>query len=239
MRLQPAGGCSADNRRLVILGGLGSCVYPTIPEGVCVITNEIIKAVAEVSGGTAMAVPMRFEKKKGYGEMIFTWKPDPKKNVERELIVRGYVNRARQMAVCCRAVLSISGLRRNEPPRRRKVRRNGQGTGLTSGLVVGWCGGTVVSRPAERRVYCCQCENVANASVANVQFYPQVQSPLIGNWNWQWQHFHIGNIRMDRGRVPTDANDLFRDARARAPLLHQVLQLPQNGRICAIHRRAF
>ena len=36
-----------------------------------------------------------------YGEMIFTWKPDPKKNVERELIVRGYVNRARQMAVCC------------------------------------------------------------------------------------------------------------------------------------------
>ena len=101
MRLQPAGGCSADNHRLVILGGLGSCVYPTIPEGVCVITNEIIKAVAEVSGGTAMAVPMRFEKKKGYGEMIFTWKPDPKKNVERELIVRGYVNRARQMAVCC------------------------------------------------------------------------------------------------------------------------------------------
>ena len=91
----------ADNRRLVILGGLGSCVYPTIPEGVYVITNEIIKAVAEVSGGTAMAVPMRFEKKKGYGEMIFTWKPDPKKNVERELIVRGYVNRARQMAVCC------------------------------------------------------------------------------------------------------------------------------------------
>ena len=130
-----------------------------------------------------------------------------------------------------RAVLSISGLRRNEPPRRRKVRRNGQGTGLTSGLVVGWCGGTVVSRPAERRVYCCQCENVANASVANVQFYPQVQSPLIGNWNWQWQHFHIGNIRMDRGRVPTDANDLFRDARARAPLLHQVLQLPQNKKV--------
>ena len=85
----------------MILGGLGSCVYPTIPEGVCVITNEIIKAVAEVSGGTAMAVPMRYEKKKGYGEMIFTWKPDPKKNVERELIVRGYVNRARQMAVCC------------------------------------------------------------------------------------------------------------------------------------------
>lgn len=40
-----------------------------------------------------------------------------------------------------RAVLSISGLRRNEPPRRRKVRRNGQGTGLTSGLVFDACVG--------------------------------------------------------------------------------------------------
>jgi len=31
---------------------------------------------------------------------VFTWKPDPKKNVERELIVRGIVNTKRQMAVC-------------------------------------------------------------------------------------------------------------------------------------------
>ena len=34
--------------------------------------------------------------------MIFTWRPDPKKEeVERELVVRKYVNRSRQMAVCC------------------------------------------------------------------------------------------------------------------------------------------
>ena len=32
--------------------------------------------------------------------MIFMWKPDPKKNVERELIVRGFFNVKRQMAVC-------------------------------------------------------------------------------------------------------------------------------------------
>ena len=108
-------------------------------------------------------------------------------------------------------------------------------------LVVWWLGSVVVrwSVGQSDAVFIVANENVANASVANVQFYPQVQSPLIGNWIWQWQHFHIGNIRMDRETVPTDANDLFRDARARAPLLHQVLQLPQNGRICAIHRRAF
>ena len=90
-----------DNRRLIILGGLGSNVYPTIAEGAFAMTNEVISAVRKVSDGKAMVVPLQFYKQKGYCEMIFTWKPDPKKNVERELIVRGYVNRARQMAVCC------------------------------------------------------------------------------------------------------------------------------------------
>ena len=89
-----------DNRRLIILGGLGSNVYPTIAEGAFAMTNEVISAVWKVSDGKAMAVPLRFDKQKGYWEMIFTWKPDPKKNVERELIVRGIVNTKRQMAVC-------------------------------------------------------------------------------------------------------------------------------------------
>ena len=89
-----------DNRRLIILGGLGSNVYPTIAEGAFAMTNEVISAVWKVSDGKAMAVPLRFDKQKGYWEMIFTWKPDPKKNVERELIVRSFVNTKRQMAVC-------------------------------------------------------------------------------------------------------------------------------------------
>ena len=89
-----------DNRRLIILGGLGSNMYPTIAEGAFAMTNEIISAVWKVSDGKAMAVPLRFDKQKGYCEMIFTWKPDPEKNVERELIVRGFANAKRQMAVC-------------------------------------------------------------------------------------------------------------------------------------------
>ena len=89
-----------DNRRLIVLGGLGSNVYPTIAEGAFAMTNEVVSAVWKVSDGKAMAVPLRFDKQSGYCEMIFTWKPDPKKNVERELIVRGIVNTKRQMAVC-------------------------------------------------------------------------------------------------------------------------------------------
>ena len=89
-----------DNRRLIILGGLGSNVYPTIAEGAFAMTNEVISAVSKASDGKAMVVPLRFNKEEGYCEMTFTWKPDPKKNVERELIVRGYVNAKRQMAVC-------------------------------------------------------------------------------------------------------------------------------------------
>ena len=89
-----------DNLRLVILGGLGSNVYPTIEEGAFAMTNEVISAVWKASDGKAMVVPLRFEKEKGYCEMIFTWKPNPKKNVERELVVRGFVNASRQMAVC-------------------------------------------------------------------------------------------------------------------------------------------
>ena len=63
-------------------------------------TNEVISAVWKVSNGKAMVVPLRFDKQSGYCEMIFTWKPDPKKNVERELIVRGFATAKRQMAVC-------------------------------------------------------------------------------------------------------------------------------------------
>ena len=89
-----------DNRRLIILGGLGSNVYPTIAEGAFAMTNEVISAVRKVSDGKAMVAPLQFYKQKGYCEMIFTWKPDPKKNVERELVVRGFATAKRQMAVC-------------------------------------------------------------------------------------------------------------------------------------------
>ena len=89
-----------DNRRLIILGGLGSNVYPTIAEGAFAMTNEVISAVRKVSDNKAMVVPLRFDKQKGYWEMIFTWKPDPKKTVERELVVRGFATAKRQMAVC-------------------------------------------------------------------------------------------------------------------------------------------
>ena len=89
-----------DNRRLIVLGGLGSNVYPTIAEGAFAMTNEVISAVSKASDGKAMVVPLRFNKEEGYCEMIFTWRPDPKKNVERELVVRGFVNASRQMAVC-------------------------------------------------------------------------------------------------------------------------------------------
>ena len=57
--------------------------------------------MAEVSKGKAMVVPLRFEDKKRYCEMVFTWMPRPGAAEERELVVRGYVNANRQMAVCC------------------------------------------------------------------------------------------------------------------------------------------
>ena len=90
-----------DSKLNSIRGGLGSNVYPTVAEGAFAITNQIVSAVAEVSKGKAMVVPLRFEDKKRYCEMVFTWMPRPGAAEERELVVRGYVNANRQMAVCC------------------------------------------------------------------------------------------------------------------------------------------
>ena len=84
-----------------IRGGLGSNVYPTIAEGAFAITNQIVSAVAEISRGKAMVIPLRFEEKKRYCEIVFTWTPRPGNAEELELVVRGYVSGKRQMAVCC------------------------------------------------------------------------------------------------------------------------------------------
>ena len=90
-----------DNKKKIILGAMGSNVYPTTDEGAFALTNQIFAAVWERSGGKAMAVPLHADKKKGCYEATYWWKPDPAKAAERELVVRTYVNQRRQMAVCC------------------------------------------------------------------------------------------------------------------------------------------
>ena len=83
-----------------IVGALGSYVYPTIAEGAFAMTNQIFAAVAKVTGGNAMVVPPHMNKKGKCMEMTYWWKPDPKSDTERELLVRAYANNKRQMAVC-------------------------------------------------------------------------------------------------------------------------------------------
>ena len=90
-----------DGKSNSIRGGLGSNVYPTVAEGAFAMTNQIVSAVSEVSSGKALVVPLRFEERNRYCEMVFTWKPSPDCAEDRELVVRGYVNGKRQMAVCC------------------------------------------------------------------------------------------------------------------------------------------
>ena len=74
---------------------------PKVAEGAFAMTNQIVSAVSEVSSGKALVVPLRFEERNRYCEMVFTWKPSPDCAEDRELVVRGYVNGKRQMAVCC------------------------------------------------------------------------------------------------------------------------------------------
>ena len=90
-----------DGKSNSIRGGLGSNVYPTVAEGAFAMTNQIVSAVSEVSSGKALVVPLRFEERNRFCEMVFTWKPSPDCAEDRELVVRGYVNGKRQMAVCC------------------------------------------------------------------------------------------------------------------------------------------
>ncbi len=90
-----------DGETMSIRGGLGSKVYPTVAEGAFAMTNQIVAAVSEISSGKALVVPLRFAEKNRYCEMVFTWRPKANSAAEWELVVRGYVNGKRQMAVCC------------------------------------------------------------------------------------------------------------------------------------------
>ena len=90
-----------DGETMSIRGGLGSNVYPTVAEGAFAMTNQIVSAVSQISSGKALVVPLRFAEGNRYCEMVFTWRPNPTSAAERELVVRGYVNGQRQMAVCC------------------------------------------------------------------------------------------------------------------------------------------
>ena len=74
---------------------------PTVADGAFAMTNQIVSAVSEVSSGKALVVPPRFAERNSYCEMVFTWKPSPDCAEDRELVVRGYANGKRQMAVCC------------------------------------------------------------------------------------------------------------------------------------------
>lgn len=85
----------------LILGALGSNVYPTIEEGVFAVTNEIVSAVLEISGGKATCRPAKLHKDKGYAETLFMWNPDPASTRELELIVRQYVSPKKQMGIAC------------------------------------------------------------------------------------------------------------------------------------------
>lgn len=82
-----------------ILGGKGSCVYATVAEGAYAVTNGIVSAVSEMSGGKAKASPMKIEAD-GSGVMSFLWREGRFSDGETELHVRLFRNAARQMAVC-------------------------------------------------------------------------------------------------------------------------------------------
>ena len=90
-----------DGKSNSIRGGLGSNVYPTVAEGAFAMTNQIVSDVSQISSGKALVVPLRFEERNRYCEMVFTWKPSPDCAEDRELVVRGCVSGKRQMAVCC------------------------------------------------------------------------------------------------------------------------------------------
>ena len=83
-----------------IVGGMGSCTYPTIAEGAFAMTNTILKAVGKKTGDKAMVVPPYEKKVEGCMEMVYWWKPDPKSDAELELVVRAYASKSRQLAVC-------------------------------------------------------------------------------------------------------------------------------------------
>ena len=62
-------------------------------------TNQIVAAVMKVSPGKATVTRLQMNRQGGYGEVKFWWKGEDAAK-ELELVVRGYVNAQRQMAVC-------------------------------------------------------------------------------------------------------------------------------------------
>ena len=96
-------GLLLERRTKKILGAMGSCVYPSVQEGVDAITNGIQKAVLSASGNTALAVPLVMEKDRS-GPVRYWWKRDGR---ELELLVKCYANERRQMAVC--TLLHVKG----------------------------------------------------------------------------------------------------------------------------------
>ena len=61
-------------------------------------TNQIVAAVMKVSSGKATVTRLQLNRQGGYGEVKFFW--TRKSGGVSELLVRGYVNARRQMAVC-------------------------------------------------------------------------------------------------------------------------------------------
>ena len=96
-------GLLLERRTKKILGAMGSCVYPSVQEGVAAITNGIQKAVLSASRNTALVVPLVMEKDRS-GTVRYWWKRDGR---ELELLVKCYANERRQMAVC--TLLHVKG----------------------------------------------------------------------------------------------------------------------------------
>ena len=96
-------GLLLERRTKKILGAMGSCVHPSVQEGVAAITNGIQKAVISASGNTALVVPLVMEKDRS-GTVRYWWKRDGR---ELELLVKCYANERRQMAVC--TLLHVKG----------------------------------------------------------------------------------------------------------------------------------
>ena len=88
-----------DSKSKVILGAMGSNVYPTTKDGNFALTNQIHAAVAEISGGKALVYPHQFSKDRKLCWVRYVWKPDPDKKEERELYVKCFCTPKRQLCM--------------------------------------------------------------------------------------------------------------------------------------------
>ena len=88
-----------DTKTKIILGAMGSNVYPTTADGNFALTNQIHAAVAEISGGKAVVYPHQFSKDRKLCWVRYVWKPDPDKEEERELYVKCFCTPKRQLCM--------------------------------------------------------------------------------------------------------------------------------------------